>query len=29
LVRPLRRKCTVSTMDDALDADDAPEEEVL
>jgi len=28
-VRPLRRKCTVSTMGDALDADDAPEEEVL
>jgi hypothetical protein len=29
LVRPLRRKYTASAMEDALDADDAPEEEVL
>jgi hypothetical protein len=29
LVRPLSRKHTASAMDDALDADDALEEEVL
>jgi hypothetical protein len=29
LVRPLRRKYTANAMDEALEADNAPEEEVL
>jgi len=28
-VRPLRRKYTANAMDEALEADNAPEEEVL